>query len=67
MRVTVPIFVILVDGHFQTCRGQFDAAFEVRDNFNEMFRQHGHKSVASVVRGTVTFDPSKLVSETEGD
>jgi hypothetical protein len=57
------VFVILVNGDFQTVRAEFEAAFEVRDNFNAMFQKRGKNDVAQVVRGRITYDPKNIVSE----
>lgn len=61
----VEVFVILVDGSFQTVRGEFDAAFEVRDNFNEMFKKRGRGDIAKVVSGILSYDPANVVSENQ--
>lgn len=59
------IFVILVDGNFQTVRAEREAAFEVRDNFNEMLSKPGRGGCAQVVRGVVTYNPQQVISENE--
>lgn len=59
------IFVILVDGNFQTVRAEREAAFEVRDNFNEMLSKPGRGGCAQVVRGVITYNPQQVISENE--
>ena len=63
MKHEFEVFVILVDGNFQTVRGEHDNAFEVRDNFNDSFKKNGRDSVAQVVLGSVSYDPKVVLSE----
>jgi hypothetical protein len=51
----VEVFVVLVNGNFQTVRGEYDAAMEVADNFNSW--TCGPKLTATVVRGRLFYDP----------